>query len=568
MLNNRRPWQRSFSRRHVLKGVTLGGAGLAAAGILACGGAERPTTAPGAPGAQQPKRGGILTTDRRITNTPILDPQVDSPILSAYWRLTYQGLLKYNLQTTEVGPELAQRWEQPSETEIIFTLQPGVKWHNKPPVNGRELTVEDVVFSLERVRTNNPRFTSNILLKGVRIEAVDKNRVKLTTPGPEATLLARVSSDAMLILARELLEREGALTEPIRGFEPELMIGTGAFMPKALQEAEPAEFVRNPDYWKPGQPYLDGLRSIPIMDETGNERSWALFQAGQTDVTNVPGTEKKNFLAQPGAEQNSGWAKDIHLFQSAPNTKVAPFDDSRVTKALRLLIDHDEFITAWAEISHGGRGRHGGFLSSILDGWDLTHEEYAQYLEWKQPKDEAVREGLALLRAAGFSRENPFQIEISVSSSEDFKPLAVILDGQYRRFGQGVIVPRIRELVGAAYQTVRAQRTYSFLANSNLGSYFDPDGFFTIMYRSDGPRNYWNWGTPQLDALIDKQRTIFNFQERKKAVQDVLRYLIENAPGSGFANPYILSAWKPYVRGFTPESRFNGRQYEDVWFDK
>lgn len=72
----------------------------------------------------------------------------------------YQGLVGYNLRTLEVTPELAQRWEQPAETEYLFTLHPGVKWHNRPPANGRELTADDVVFSLNRIRTNEPQFQS------------------------------------------------------------------------------------------------------------------------------------------------------------------------------------------------------------------------------------------------------------------------------------------------------------------------------------------------------------------------------------------------------------------------
>ena len=86
-------------------------------------------------------------------------------------------------------------------------------------------------------------------------------------------------------------------------------------------------------------------------------------------------------------------------------------DDPRVMRALRLLIDHDEFIKAWAETQYG-KGGYGSIFPTALSGWDLTDDEYRQHLEWKQPKDEAAKEAIALLSAAGFTKDNPLKFEV------------------------------------------------------------------------------------------------------------------------------------------------------------
>ena len=52
-----------------------------------------------------------------------------------------------------VEPDLAERWEEPDDTTYVFHLRQGVKWHNKPPVNGRELVAEDVKFTYDRFLT-------------------------------------------------------------------------------------------------------------------------------------------------------------------------------------------------------------------------------------------------------------------------------------------------------------------------------------------------------------------------------------------------------------------------------
>jgi peptide/nickel transport system substrate-binding protein len=202
-----------------------------------------------------------------------------------------------------------------------------------------------------------------------------------------------------------------------------------------------------------------------------------------------------------------------------------------------------------------------------MDDWDLTHEEYARLAEWAPNKDAAVREALSLLSAAGFTRDNPLRFQLSVSTTPSFEAMGVLLQLQYRRLGQGVIDTQIRQLDGTAYQTARANRDYAFMMSSNAASYFDPDAWFIQVYYSGAARNYWNHSDPQLDGMIDKERTIFDLRQRRAAVRDIMTYMLENWPGTGITSAYALNAYRPEVKGFSPEIWFNGRQYENVWLN-
>jgi ABC-type transport system substrate-binding protein len=152
-------WHDRWNRRGVLQGVAVGGAGLAATTLLACNTTSQPqqqTTNTGTSStAPQPKRGGLLrtSTSSGVGRLIHLDPMADSPVYAQHLRLIYQGLLGYEPLTREIEPQIGQKWEQPSPTEYVFTLQPGIKFHNKAPVNGRDLTVEEVIFSFERARS-------------------------------------------------------------------------------------------------------------------------------------------------------------------------------------------------------------------------------------------------------------------------------------------------------------------------------------------------------------------------------------------------------------------------------
>jgi ABC-type transport system substrate-binding protein len=55
--------------------------------------------------------------------------------------------------TFPLEPDVAESWSQPTETTYVFKLRRGVRWHPKPPVNGRELTAEDVKYTYERFLT-------------------------------------------------------------------------------------------------------------------------------------------------------------------------------------------------------------------------------------------------------------------------------------------------------------------------------------------------------------------------------------------------------------------------------
>jgi peptide/nickel transport system substrate-binding protein len=75
-----------------------------------------------------------------------------------------------------VEPDLAERWEVPNDTTYIFHLRRGVQWHNKPPVNGRELVAEDVKFSYDRFLTEQGNPERQLLDSVDRVEEVDRYR--------------------------------------------------------------------------------------------------------------------------------------------------------------------------------------------------------------------------------------------------------------------------------------------------------------------------------------------------------------------------------------------------------
>jgi ABC-type transport system substrate-binding protein len=139
---------RGVRRRELLK------AGLVAGVTLSARPLARPPALWGAE-AGPPRRGGILRV--RGWDPPHFDPHLTiAPATHFTLSLVYSRLVRHQVGpqvqpgTFIVEPDLAERWEQPDDTTYIFHLRQGVKWHNKPPVNGRELVAEDVKFTYDR----------------------------------------------------------------------------------------------------------------------------------------------------------------------------------------------------------------------------------------------------------------------------------------------------------------------------------------------------------------------------------------------------------------------------------
>jgi peptide/nickel transport system substrate-binding protein len=153
-----------------------------------------------------------------------------------------------------VEPDLAERWEELDDTTYIFYLRKGIKWHNKPPLNGRELIAEDVKFTYDRFRTE-PGNPNRYMLDPVeRIEVVDRYAVKFLLKEPYVWLVnALAYSWSMWIIAPEVVQQFGDLKKP------ESAIGTGPFLLERYEPNVKAVFKRNPDYFRTGQPYVDGV---------------------------------------------------------------------------------------------------------------------------------------------------------------------------------------------------------------------------------------------------------------------------------------------------------------------
>src|SRR5499427_8253840 len=326
-------------RRDLLK------AGLAAGVTLSAWSLPLPSEIWGAE-AGPPKRGGIL---RVKGYDPIHFDNHLSPNFKTTRTLSfvYSKLVRHKVGagvqpgTFIVQPDLAERWEALDDTTYVFHLRQGVHWHQKPPVNGRELVAEDVKFSFDRFLTE-PANSLRYLLDPVdRVEVVDRYTVKFLLKEPFVWLIETLANPVMLIIAPEVVDTFGDLKKP------ETAIGTGPFLLERYEPNVKTVFKRNPAYFRTGQPYVDGVEWLVLEDDstglamyrTGqlDAGPWHQWSVRQEDLDSLkkshPHLRYQDFLSNV----TSGiWMR----------TDQPPFTDVRVRRAISHAIDRQAIIDA------------------------------------------------------------------------------------------------------------------------------------------------------------------------------------------------------------------------------
>jgi peptide/nickel transport system substrate-binding protein len=246
----------SLTRRHFLKNVSVG-AGVTA---LTAGGGRRKAAAQAAAAPypdwiaaspKPPKRGGVLTR-ASAWDPPVIDPRHTQSVgLFQFAGLTSNRLLRYSFADEASGyndlslkGDLAESWQgSPDQRTWTFKIRRGVKWHNVPPLKGRELVAADIKYCFEQYAKEGVQtFTFQEI---EAMETPDSHTLRVHLKTPNALFPYNVAEPVSIIFSREVLEEDGDLKKR--------MIGTGPFILKEHTRKVRIVLQRNPDYWDKGR---------------------------------------------------------------------------------------------------------------------------------------------------------------------------------------------------------------------------------------------------------------------------------------------------------------------------
>lgn len=454
---------------------------------------------------------------------------------------------RFTDQTLEGG--LAAAWEQPDPQSLSFRLRPGVRFQDKGPLSGRQLTAADVKFSLDRLLASPFAFLS--YYESIRsVETPDSQTVVLKLKAPDAALLLHLAAGYAWVIAPEAGKADAKSAAGLDFHDPSTAIGTGPFLLESDREGAQSSFIRNPIYFEAGLPYVDRLIFRFIPDPSA---AIASLESGQSTVAQIPHGSEVDFRAR---NPHFGYATeyDTQAWHHAMRTDRPPFNDVRVRRALALAWNQDEVkrIKGYADAPSSF-----GSLPAIGGDAYLPLQQLGDNARWWKPDLTQARQ---LLAAAGY----PQGFEADYNDSDCCAPdyLAEQLAADLAKIG---VKLNIRVKAQAAYLGSTARGQYDGMAGAKM-QVFDPGDWFRIALLPDSPANVSHVDDPTVTDLVRKQAVELDTQKRLAIFHVLDRFLAGQVYQLVMPQSFITDAWQPSVHGYSPRPGFQP-SFAVTWLD-
>ena len=462
-----------------------------------------------------------------------LDPHIVTAF-SSFRRvdLMYNRLVRLD-DNLVVVPDLAASWDIPDALTYVFHLRHGVKFHN-----GREMTSDDVKYSLERVL--DPKTASpgrSYLTSVTAVEAPDRYTVRIKLSAPLASLLDALTSDNISIVAKEVVQANGNL-QKVDG-------GTGPFMLKEWVADNSMTLAKFPDYFEKGAPLVDQVifRVIPeqaslLAGVKSGDLDMATINDGAT-VRQAASDSSITVLSKPGL--------NMRIFSF--NTTHKPFDDVRVRQAVALVLNRPEIL----QLAEFGMGQPTGPIPVAATQWALPLAK----LPFSSPD---IARAKSLLAAAGFP--NGFSFKLTCSSTyEGGLAVAQVAQNELKQIG---LDAQLDVVEWGVYIDKWVKRDFDTMIELRGGS-GEPDRFLYRTFYSTGGVNNFLFKNADVDKLLDQGRTQTRPAERKATYDRLQALLMEQNPAVFLYCPNENQVLSKHLSGFKLVG--NGSLYYLTWTD-
>ena len=510
-----------------------------------------------APPAMAQKPGGILRVYHR--DSPATMSIHEEGTISAVMPMmgVFNNLVMYDQHVAQnslasIVPDLATDWVWNQEfTELTFKLRHGVSWHDGKPFTAADVKCTFDLLTGKATEKLKVNFRANWFANIAEIATEGTDQAIFRFKQPQPAFLALLASGFTPVYPCHVSVRDMRQNP----------IGTGPFKFVEFKANQSVKVIRNPNYWKPGLPYLDGIDYTIIPN-----RSTAIlgFVSGKFDMTfpfevSVP-------LLKTVKSQMPEAICEITPTNTAPNVlmnPVPPFDDLRLRRAVAMALDRQTFIDIMGE----GQGDVGGAMLSPPAGvWGLPPEILKTLPGFSGDVRASREEARATMRALGYGPDKRLKVKMSTRNIPTYRDAAVLLLDQLKE----IWIDGDLEVIETATWVPKLIRRDYQIALSIVGNGVDePDQNFFENYVC-GSRNYMDYCNKDLDTLVNQQSMEPDQEKRKHLVWEIDRRLQADAVRPMLYFIRAGTCWRPEVKNLTlmVNSTFNGWRFEDVWLDR
>src|SRR5438552_6376109 len=505
------------------------------------------------------KAGGILKTSHfdSPASMSLLEESTTAairPMMGVFNNLVVYDQHVAQNSISSIVPDLATGWSTNEEgTELIFPLRQGVKWHDGKPFTAKDVKCTwDLLTGTasEKLRLN-PRKSWYANLAEVTTNGDYQVAFRLKRPQP--SLLALLASGWSPVYPCHVSPRD-MRSRPI---------GTGPFKFVEFKPNDSIKVTRNPDYWKPARPYLDGIEYTIIREIA--TRNLAFF-AGKFDVTSPYGVTiptLKDFKSQTPQAICEVTATNVNRTMIV-NPTAPPFDKPELRRAMALSLDRQAFIDIITE----GQGDVGGVMLPPPEGvWGMPAELLRTLPSYDPDIAKNRAEARNTMQKLGYGADNLLPVKLIKRNIPAYRDPAVILISQLNEI---YIDAELDVIDTVQWYPKIMRKDFAVGLNVSETGVDDPDQQFYENYVCGSDRNYTGFCNREVDKLVDQQSMEPDAEKRKKLVWEIERKLAEDAARPVIFYPRGATCRQPFVKGLTimVNSIYNGWRMEDVWLDK
>ena len=510
--------------------------------------------------AHAQKKGGTLTYTYQPEPTALSTISTTAVPVALISSKIYESLLEYEGAGMKPVPGIAESWTVSKDQKTYtFKLRKGVTWHD-----GKPFSSEDVKFSVEKVITPYHSRGKTYFGEVAAIETPDASTVifKLNQPVPYF-LRAFQPTEAPIMPRHGFTDEEVAQGKIRTAKIMQAPIGTGPFKLKEWRKGSHIILERNPNYWKPGRPYLDQviLRVLP----DGSARAIAV-EKGEVDLapmSALPPAETQRLGKLPtlvASQEGSEGLGPIMWLEI--NNRSKPLSDVRVRQAISLAIDRRRLVDV---IWYGqGKPASGPIVSGNPNHFDKS----------LKPLEYDVARANKMLDEAGYKRgANGMRFKLT----QNFLPYGEewVRQAEYIRQELGKIGIQVETQsvdMGGWLRRIYTDWNYDFTSNFTH-NYVDPTIGAQRAFTSDNIRkgasfsNSMDYRNPRVDELFNKAAALDDGPERNQAWKELQAILREEMPVIFLIEIGYTNIWNKRVHGLLTNgiSMYSG--WDGVWVE-
>ena len=540
-----------------------------------------------------PQHGGTLTyaltpfinhTDSFLSHGAGLNV---SPVLDrigiSNWAIVREKVANYSapyVPFEALRGNLAESWSQPDDKTLIFKIRQGVHFHDKAPVNGRELVADDLAYNYQRLfgigrfagKDKAPQTFGILGLPIESVEATDKTTLVVKLKEPRFDALARLFDDCHgYVYAPEIIVEHG------NAEDWRTVVGTGPFTITDVVEGTSVTWEKNPHYWKNDEkfpqnrlPYLDKLVALIMIDPATRLaaiRSAKIDYTGHLGSTQVADIDTAVALKQSNP-QIVQWP---YAFRSHNSFTISvnkpPFNDIRVRQALQMALDlktiHDSYFQGY------GEWLPQGLVGSGMKGYNNPFETWPAEVQKTYSYDPDGAE--KLLDEAGYPRDaDGIRFKTNLYTNRDGFDTGYreLVAGYWSKIGVEV---EVNAIDGTQYGNLgREQTAEGFMDFTNIGADY---GFWAQI---TGPKpGGWNPGgisDPVYNVMADAAMAATSLEEQKRLVKEADMYAIRQQWFIWGSRTPQFSLNQPWVVGYSGETGLGscgwGPVFTRLWIDQ